>query len=362
MIRDKLKKWPLIYSLARNGHIVLSSILNFPIRLKKSVIFKNELKKQITNKLRVWYFCVPVHNNLGDYAQYCCIKDWLSRNLPDRIIVEVPTSPIRYDYAGVLALLKRLINPEDIIVFQSGYTSSNVHPDEGVHRKIVDNFKNKTLFFPQTVRYTSEREAKKTAAIYNRHGDITFLARDKVSYETAKRLFYKADVFLMPDIVTTKIGKRVYDEKRSGIAFCIRHDSEKKYADESVKSVFQDISSENDIWTDTTLDNGEKCSEDLIESKIKQFSQHKLTITDRFHGTILSLAASTPVIVLGTTDHKVTEGAEWFLNSIPDYIKVARDLKEAHTIAKTMLNLNLENISEPYFENAFYKDLIDKLV
>lgn len=360
-MRKILKQWPLLYAIIRNGHILVSNVLYFPKRLLKSVNFKKELKEHVTIGSKVWYFCVPVHNNLGDYAQYCCIKEWISNNFPERSLVEIPTMPIRYDYSGLFKILKRLIKPEDIIVFQSGYTSSNLHPDEGVHRKIVKEFKNKTIFFPQTVKYTSEKEVKKTANIYNNHGNITFLARDKISYETASKYFYGTNVMLVPDIVTTKIGKKKYSGTRLGISFCIRHDSEKKYSDDSIKTIFADLTTSNDIWTDTTLNSEEKCSEELVENKIRQFATHKLTITDRFHGTIFSLAASTPVIVLRTTDHKVTEGAEWFTSVIPEYIRIANSLEEAHEMAKFMLVHSVDDITNPYYENTFYANLKSKI-
>lgn len=357
MIRDYLRKKPILYSTIRTMHIYIMNIVYFPKRLVKSIIFQKELLSHFKEGPKVWYFCVPVHNNLGDYAQYCCIKEWLSKNYPDRAVIEIPTAPIRYDYIGMTKKLKKLIDSNDLIVFQSGYTSSNLHEDELVHRKIVSRFDNKILFFPQTVKYSSEKEAKKTAIIYNQHENLTFMARDKVSYETAKKYFYKTKVILVPDIVTTKIGKAKYTNNRVGIVFCIRHDSEKKYSDKLIKTIFSEISSNEDIWTDTTLNHGEQCSENLIEEKIEQFSKHKLTITDRFHGTILSLAASTPVIVLKTTDHKVTEGAEWFKNVIPKYIRVAENIEEAYKMAKQMLEEQFDNINEPYFEQKYYDNL-----
>lgn len=360
-LRLILQRHPSLYSLVRNGHILLTNILYFPKRVFKSVRFKQYLISQSLEGGVIWYFCVPVHNNLGDCAQYYCILDWLSNNYPKRNIVEIPTEPIRYDYSGLLSFLKSSIKPDDLIVFQSGYTSSNIHPDEGVHRKIAEAFSNEIIFFPQTVKYTSPREAKKTASVYNHHGHITFLARDRISYEVASHYFSSVNVLLYPDIVTTLIGKRNYNYSRSGIAFCIRNDSEKKYSDKSIKLAFNDLASLNDTWTDTTVDSFGRCSEDQIEEKIIELSQHKVTITDRFHGTIMSLAASTPVIVLNTSDHKVSEGAEWFKKAFPEYIKVANNLDEAHDFAKLLLNSDLEPIMYPYFEDNYYKNLRDHI-
>ena len=56
---------------------------------------------------------------------------------------------------------------------------------------------------------------------------MLFLARDLVSYEKAKELFSKVSVKIFPDIVTTLIGLRQYDNPRSGVCLCTRNDDEK---------------------------------------------------------------------------------------------------------------------------------------
>lgn len=343
-------------------HIIIDEVINFPNRYIVAKRFKRKISNNCMAGKKIWYFCVPVHNNLGDYAQYCCIKKWLNENFPEEKIIEIPTVPIRYDFCGLLKFLKKNIAKEELIVFQSGYTSSDLHPDEKVHRKIVDIFRsNKILFFPQTVKYSSEKEAQKTAEIYNQHRNIVFLARDNVSFKIAKKWFSKIQVFKMPDIVTTLIGERTYLEKRTGIAFCIRHDSEKKYSDKEVRAAFGNIMTVKDVWTDTTLEKNERCSQDILKAKIKELSKHKVTVTDRFHGTIFSLAAGTPVVVLKTTDHKVKEGAEWFKEPFPDYIKVANDINEAYLYVSKMLQMDFLPITESYFKNKYYDSLKELL-
>lgn len=47
-----------------------------------------------------------------------------------------------------------------------------------------------------------------------------------MSYEKAKELFSKVSVKIFPDIVTTLIGLRQYDNPRSGVCLCTRNDDE----------------------------------------------------------------------------------------------------------------------------------------
>lgn len=368
MIRKFLRKVPLLYSMVRKIHIVLNNIVRFPQRYKMNKKVKKRISTlQNSDANRIFYLCVPIHNNLGDYAQYICINNWIKDTYSDYEKIEIPTDPLCYDYLGVINEMKSKLKKGDIFIFQSGYTSSDLHTDEVVHRKIAKYFKsNQIIFFPQTVKYSSDKEIKKTAEIYNSHGEILFLTRDKQSYEEAKKYFTKIKVELYPDIVTSLIGTfhKEKTAKREGVVFCIRSDSEKFYTDASIKKEFKEVYFEKSTWLDTTLKRNQKCNESLIEEYIRIFSEHELVITDRFHGTIISLISETPVIVLKTTDHKVSEGANWFVDVFPNYIYNASDLQNTAKKAKEMLEKHNRCPINSYFKEKYYdvlKDTINKL-
>lgn len=269
MFRKILRKMPWVYGIVRKLHIIFNDIVMFPLRCKINI----ETKKKISNlKIidgnRVWYLCVPVHNNLGDYAQYVCISKWIKEAFPNYNEIEIPTIPLCYDYSGLEKEMKKKIKNDDVIIFQSGYTSSDLHPDEAVHRKIAKTFlKNKIVFFPQTVKYTSEKEIKKTAKLYNDHGRILFMTRDQQSFDEAKKYFTQIKVMLYPDIVTSLIGSFHKEslDKREGIVFCIRSDSEKLYTDSLIKREFEYLQSKKLTWLDTTLEKNKQCSKDIID-------------------------------------------------------------------------------------------------
>lgn len=343
----------------RRVHALYRDIKHLPTGLKISKKYTHLVKKSFDENIRViWYFCIPLHNNLGDYAQYLSIKKWAKEYFPDYSLMEIPSDAIIYDNQGLFKFLKSRIKDNDLIIFQSGYTSNDCHPDEFVHRKITRCFNiTPTVFFPQTVNYLNEKKAASTFRCYQRHKCLLFFARDQVSYNIASQYLDKAQLRLAPDVVTTLIGERKYKYSKSGIYFCIRHDGEKLFSDEKIKKVFSSIESANDEWSDTTMQKDEKCSPEILNAHIEQFAKHKVTVTDRFHGTILSLIASTPVVVLSTNDHKVSEGAKWFDRVCPNYIKVARSLSEAVEYAKNYLELDLSSIESTYLNDTYYKSL-----
>ena len=363
MIRRLLRKIPVLYKFARVLHVFFIDIKRFPLRIRKGICLKNRFN-QISEKVenRIWYFCVPEHNNLGDFAQYLCIKKWVKDNYKEYECIELPTEPLRYDYCGLMKHLKKLIRPQDIIIFQSGYTSNDYHIDEKVHHKVVATFsKNAIVFFPQTVKYSSKKSANKAASIYNRHKKLIFLARDKKSFEIAKKYFRKTKVILFPDIVTSLIGTQNYEylsNEREGIMFCIRNDSEKLYADSDVKNAFKNLVAENKTdWCDTTLPKGIQCQEETIREYFERFSKYKVVVTDRFHGTIFSLIATTPVVVLKTNDHKVAEGAEWFLDAFPDHIRKAEKIDNACDLTNEILSTPHCKVLKPFFKEQYYDKL-----
>lgn len=362
MLRNILRRMPVLYSFARTIRIMAVNVYMFPKRFRINKVTKAKIDAlNDFNGIRIWYLCVPVHNNLGDYAQYRCILNWINEFYSGCQCVEIPTAPLCYDYVGVINAIKSKMKKNDIIVFQSGYTSSNLHPDEKVHRRIVRIFRNNSIiFFPQTVRYSNNYEAKKTAYIYNNHKHLTFLARDEKSFSIANSLFNNVNIYLYPDIVTSLIGTTEIkkSKERDGILFCIRDDSEKYYSDNAIMKQFSELCEKNkNKWLDTTLNKGEKCDNKIFEKYIYEFSKYKLVITDRFHGTIFSLISGTPVIVLKTSDHKVSEGANWFLNVYPDMICKAENLEDANKKALRLLNNKKYVEVEPYFKHKYYDKL-----
>ena len=75
------------------------------------------------------------------------------------------------------------------------------------------------------------------------------------------------------------------------------------------------------------------------------------------HGTIFSLCAGTPVIIIKTTDHKVTTGADWFKGIYDDYVYVAEDLDDAYRLASDILSKRISHKLEPYFKEQYYDKL-----
>ena len=216
---------------------------------------------------------------------------------------------------------------------------------------------------PQTIFFKEEKNRKKCADNHNKAANMLFLARDKDSYEMAKEMFQTPRVALFPDIVTTLIGEKQFTNDRSGVCVCTRNDGEKFYTDAEIAQLVNKLSADTRVIEKDTqgLVHYEKIRSNLsyyIWNEIESYSHFKVTITDRYHGTIFSLCAGTPVIIIKTTDHKVTTGADWFKGVYDDYVYVAKDLNDAYQQAKKIMNSSkYDNHLSPYFKSHYYDKL-----
>lgn len=359
-IKRIILKTPIIQQIALFFRWIFKSFFLFLHTRKRLVAIKSD-------QCRIFYIGIPAHANLGDLAQGVCIRKWLRKHYPEREIIEIETNALVNTPFSLLPLLKKLYKKNDFIVFQSGYTTTDLggFADE-MHRAVIKTLPHaRFLMLPQTIFFKSDTNKKRTSASYNSAEKMLYLARDTISFEQAKEMFPDIPVELYPDIVTTLIGSREYANARKGIMFCCRNDGEKYYSDEEIDDLMHMCKDLCDVSkTDTT-----KCgqvaqivanAEQYINQEIEEYAKYRLIITDRYHGTILSLVAGTPVVIIKTTDHKVTTGAAWFKGVYDSHVYLAEDLDDAYKMAKDILARDIEYKLEPYFEREFY-DRLPKL-
>lgn len=330
-----------------------------------SVIHKYNKLNLVKDIQYIYYFGITAHSNIGDMAQYYCIKSWIYENYPKATLLEFESEIIVDSNLFFISLLKQRIKDNDIIVFQSGYTTQDlggVH--DLMHRIVINNLPNShILMMPQTIYFREERNKIRTAESYNSAKRMLFLARDKISFEMAKNMFPDIHVSLFPDIVTTLIGKYNIKNDRSGVLLCCRNDGEKLYSNEQILELKQKIEANDTVdISDTTLKvhykRIRKNIKDYIDNEIVTMSKYKLVITDRYHGTIFSLVAGTPVIVIKTNDHKVETGVDWFKGVFDEYVVLADSLEHAFVLYQQINKSDkLRKNLMPYFNDNYYSKL-----
>ncbi len=310
-------------------------------------------------------FGCPNHTNLGDQAQSYCIKKWLSDNYEDYCVfsVSIPS------YTIVFRLFMRFfLRKDDRIVFHSGYHLTDHFHEQDVYCDIVRNYKShEILIFPQTIKYENEENFKNVVELFNSHRKILLLCRDNISFQSAKDSFVNIETCLFPDIVTSLIGAKIFNNNRDGILFCIRDDIESFYDKNDISDLASKFSGICKCdFTDTTselsLNEVKSNIENILNIEFDKYSKYSLVITDRYHGTIFSLISSTPVIVLKTTDHKLISGVSWFSQEeYADYIYLAEDLEDAFDKAIDFLKIQNRTKLSPFFKREYYDGLALKV-
>lgn len=312
----------------------------------------------------IFLFGSPHHSNMGDQAQTYCILKWFEKNYPNH---EVCIFTLRETTNLVLNLIRSRIKKEDKLFCHSGYHMTDLYNEQDAYLRVIRLFPDfPIVLFPQTVFYKTSEAAINTASVLNKHGNVTLLCRDEISFNSAKTLFTGCKLLLYPDVVTSLIGTVKYCHPREGILLCIRNDKEAFYSKEQISALSSKLESVSSVsHTDTTVSLPfsyiKQRRENVIFGIIEDYSKYKVIITDRYHGTIFSLIAGTPVIVIASSDHKLSSGVKWFPDSFKEHVCYAENLEQAYEYAVSKFNQQLEYSLPPYFKENYWDLLKEKI-
>ena len=104
-----------------------------------------------------------------------------------------------------------------------------------------------------------------------------------------------------------------------------------------------------------------KKRKDVIENEIKFYSQFKMIVTDRYHGMIFALIANTPVIVLPSTDHKLSSGVKWFPTELYRNISFENSIDKICVLAKKVHNEEKDYTNPTFLYDEYFKEIDEYL-
>ncbi len=307
----------------------------------------------------VFLFGVPFHSNLGDQAQTYCILEWIRQYLPGYqvCITMLTTATGDHMYA-----IRQVFRKGDILLCHSGYHLTDLYREKDVYEQVARNFPDEELrILPQTILFQNQSNADACAAVFNAHGKCTLLCRDAYSYKTATTLFQGCRTHLYPDIVTSQIGvfPVPQPENREGVLFCMRNDKEALYSKEQIAEIRQQIeqlypTSMSDTTVDIPAESIAANRRQVLADTFTGMAKYRVVVTDRYHGTIFSLIANTPVIVVNSTDHKLSSGVKWFPESFRNHVFFAEHLEDVPAMVEQIMQKEHPAPLPPYFEEKYY--------
>lgn len=349
--------------------------------LKYIDLVKFFFKLLVCNKKKIFLMDPPPHPNLGDQAQLMCTYKWLAENYPEYKIFDLPilrntlnfgrySYMLLYSVYAILSqvILKIFVRRDDMFFGHSGYFFVDHHDGWKLFQEMLDMFpKNMMIILPQTINFYTPYVLDFAKRKFSNRKNLTLLCRDEKSFANAKEWFPGIKVMLYPDIVTSLVGFYLNNENRNGVIFIIRNDVEAYYSKEEIKTLeerFGNIRKE-EIDTMLTTNNWKEITDNrdkYIYDTIKKISSYKVAITDRYHGTIFSAIASTPVIVISSGDHKLSSGVKWFEKAgLSENVMFVNSLDDAYSKAEEILKSKKVLATNTYFKEYYWDRLKENL-
>ncbi|WP_302653658.1 polysaccharide pyruvyl transferase family protein [uncultured Clostridium sp.] len=317
------------------------------------------LFKRYKNKKKIIHILTPLHGNMGDQAIVYATNKYFKDNFDDYEIIEI----YRCDIYKYMKAIKKVVNPNDLIVLIGGGNMGNIWIDEERDRRfVIKNFpNNKIISMPQTISFTPDVDGKKeflnTQEVYNKNKNLILISRENTSYNIMNENFKRKNVILNPDTVLY-LNNTIHDDKfkREYIMTCLRNDKESVLGSNKEK-----------VITDLKRDYGQVVEFDTVINKtvIKEerekelnkmfdkFLKAKVVITDRLHGMVFCAITKTPCIVTKSLDHKVTGTYKWIKDL--NYIRLVESIEfeNIKPIIEELNNIkekNDINFKEMYFD------------
>ena len=279
---------------------------------------------------KVILFGTPAHGNLGDQAIAISEMDYLYNIVGQRTVVEIPM-PL---YKTYHKKIRKYIKDDDIIIISGGGWMGNlwIHNEITIREIVTDYNKNRVIIFPQTLYYTEDKQgistAKDTKSIFDKHNDLILTVRDSKSFEYAENNWGFSsgkNLLFCPDMVIYgTLAKKSWIKvptKKSAL-LCLRNDIEKKNDTSSVKNVLEEMG--YTIKETTTVLNKlipMNRRVEAVETKIKEFSEASIVITDRLHAMLFAILAGTPCFAFDNATGKVFGVGQYLSeNDMPVYL------------------------------------------
>ena len=266
----------------------------------------------------------PVHGNLGDHAIAEEEKIFLNDFFPEYNVYEI-LMPM---FHVCKRQIKKNIKNVDVIIISGGGWMGNlwIH-NEITIREIIQSYpENLIVIFPQTVFYTDDingdEECKITSKIISKHKNLQLFLRDQKSFEFVQENYIFSGfsgASLFPDMVLYGRGRYATSEYIEGsklINVCLRNDCEGmiKNKDELIDKISKNYFVRK-ITTVVPYRVPLKNRKKELTLLWNEFSEAKLTITDRLHAMLFSVLNGTPCIAIDNKTGKVFGVLSWIDNS-----------------------------------------------
>jgi exopolysaccharide biosynthesis predicted pyruvyltransferase EpsI len=137
----------------------------------------------------------PTGGNVGDQAIWLGTTSYFARR-PQYNVVYITD---RFKYSA--DIVSKVVPPGSTILIHGGGNLGDDYPSiQEFRERLIDRFPDRRIIqMPQTMHFASPKAAERAAEVFNRHPDLTLLARDHRSAELADALFTSRTI-VCPDM------------------------------------------------------------------------------------------------------------------------------------------------------------------
>lgn len=241
--------------------------------------------------------------------------------------------------------LSKQYSTDEMVILMHGGGNLLAYIFEDFNRKLVlENFPEfQVILFPQSVWHNAtEMVTRLFQDVYSKHQRLTFLYRDRKSYNQGKKIFPQVNCYLMPDMAFQIGAVRRFMEPTHHILWLQRTDKESLNYNIPTDRQNYDVTVSD--WKGWKTPRGTSQLEDafLIAANGLMFLQRgRVVITDRLHGHILCVLCGISHVVLDPVNHKITSFMQSWAAGIEN-ILVAHSVEDALSKAIALLR-NLDN-------------------
>ncbi|MCR5669702.1 MAG: polysaccharide pyruvyl transferase family protein [Butyrivibrio sp.] len=299
-------------------------------------------------------FGTPVHGNMGDHAIILATHKLLE---PMGKVVDVPLCSVLVREKKI----RKYLRDDDIIIIPGGGWMGDLWAhNELFIRKVLKEYSNTVIIFPQTVFYKDYDSRLLSDLSAYRRERLYICLRDKASYELVleQKMYGDRDkVFRLPDCALL-LDPKIH-ERRDGVGICFRNDREKSLDDKEKTRVLDwlkvhdlrcdNISTVKRIWVPGYF------RKTVVSKTLKEFAKKKLVVTDRLHGMIFAAITGTPCIAFDNNTGKVHGVYEWI--SDLSYVRIENDY-EGFLDAVNSLDLSKDNDYDSEAEKKKFAELV----
>lgn len=327
----------------------IKNIIRYPVNKHRVV---SQLKKPGKKAI---YVGASTSANIGDHALNIASKKFIQKYFTNYQLVVIP-----FNYIARKWQFEKYLSRDDLCFIIPGGNMGTLWPvaDEWLNSEIKQLRNHYILVLPETYFYSNgypqvKELIRKTKGLYNSCSHLHIFVRDKSSCEVVKSQIDRR-VTLTPDMAL--MLKPNLNFSRKYVLTLMRHDLEKTRnqrddikIQQSLKAFSWVINSDMILeYINISQNEGKKA----VLTKLKQFAQAKLVITDRLHGMIFSAITNTPCIVLKSKSYKVQGVYDVWLKE-NNFIKLIDSVDDLPKAIKEVMSVKNPKLKRNKINKAF---------